>query len=443
MEWTLLDTWIVTAGVLCATSCALLGSFLVLRRMSMMGDAISHAVLPGLAIAFLIANSRASLAMFIGAAIVGVLTTLLTQWIHTLGKVDESASMGVVFTTMFAIGLVLIVRAADSVDLDPGCVLYGAIELTPLDTVLLFGLEVPRAVVMLSGALLLNLLFVALFYKELRITTFDPALATTVGIHANRMNAVLMTLVAVTTVASFESVGSILVIAMLIVPAATAHLLTDRYLTLLILSVLLAGVSAALGHVAAITVPTWFGFPDTTTAGMMAVVVGLMFGLAMLAAPRHGIVSKIVHRLALSLRIAREDVLGRLYRAEEAGVGSPQPGSQAALPASVGLPPVIRRLALWRLQRSGRIVLAADVLRLTEAGRHDARQLVRAHRLWESYLAKHFELPTDHLHESAERAEHFISDAMNEAMADDLQDVHLDPHGKVIPGREESEGTRS
>lgn len=226
---------------------------------------------------------------------------------------------------------------------------------------------------------------------------------------------------------------------MLIVPAA-AHLLTDRYLTLLILSVLLAAVSAALGHVAGITVPTWFGFPDTTTAGMMAVGVGLMFGLAMLAAPRHGIVSRIAHRLALSLRIAREDVLGLLYRAEEAGIGSPHPG---APPSSVGLPPVIRRLALWKLQRSGKIVLVTDALRLTELGRHDAWQLVRAHRLWESYLAKHFELSTDHLHESAERAKHFITDAMNEALADDLHDVHLDPHGKVISGRQGSEGTRS
>src|SRR5690606_38844964 len=128
-----LDGWIIAAGVLCATAASLLGNFLVLRKMSMLGDAISHAILPGLAVAFFLSGSRQSVPMFIGAALVGVLTALLTQWIHDFGKVDEGASMGVVFTTLFALGLVLIVQTADYVDLDPGCVLYGAIELTPLD----------------------------------------------------------------------------------------------------------------------------------------------------------------------------------------------------------------------------------------------------------------------------------------------------------------------
>jgi manganese/zinc/iron transport system permease protein len=135
MEWFSLDTWIVVVGVLAAVSCALLGNFLVLRQMSMMGDAISHAVLPGLAIAFLITQARTSWLMFLGAAVIGVLTAVFTQWISRFGKVDRGASMGIVFTTLFALGLLLIVQAADSVDLDPSCVLYGAIELTPLDVV--------------------------------------------------------------------------------------------------------------------------------------------------------------------------------------------------------------------------------------------------------------------------------------------------------------------
>ncbi len=127
-EWSL-DGWIIVAGVLCAVASALLGPFLVLRRMSMMGDAISHAVLP-LAVAFILTDSRASLPMFVGAAVVGVLTAVFTEWVRGFGKVDEGASMGVVFTVLFAIGLVMVVQAADSVDLDPGCVLYGAIEMT-------------------------------------------------------------------------------------------------------------------------------------------------------------------------------------------------------------------------------------------------------------------------------------------------------------------------
>src|SRR5688500_10632740 len=285
-----LDGWIVAAGILCAMSCALLGNFLVLRRMSMMGDAISHAVLPGLAIAFLVTHSRESLPMFVGAAIVGVLTALFTQWINRFGRVEESASMGVVFTSLFAIGLILIVRAADHVDLDPGCVLYGAIEMVPLDVRNVFGLQVPRAVVTLAIAFAANLLFVLLFYKELKISSFDPELATTLGMNATVMHYLLMTFTAITTVAAFESVGSILVVAMLIVPAAAAHLLTERLGAMILISLILGALSAVLGHLGAITVPTWFGYPDTSTAGMMGVAAGVLFTITLLASPRHGIV---------------------------------------------------------------------------------------------------------------------------------------------------------
>jgi manganese/zinc/iron transport system permease protein len=130
-SWSL-DGWIIVAGVLSAVAASLPGNFLLLRRMSLLGDAISHAVLPGLAVAFFISSSRSSLPMFAGAAVVGVLTAVFTEWIRNVGEVDEGASMGVVFTTLFALGLVLIVQAADHVDLDPGCVFYGAIESTPL-----------------------------------------------------------------------------------------------------------------------------------------------------------------------------------------------------------------------------------------------------------------------------------------------------------------------
>ena len=257
LEWYSIDSWIVVVGILAACSCALLGNFLVLRKMSMMGDAISHAVLPGLAIAFLVTGARSSLTMFIGAAIVGVLTAVFTQWISKFGNVDRGASMGIVFTTLFALGLLLIVQAADHVDLDPGCVLYGAIELTPLDIVRrleLFGfaLDLPRAALVLGAVTILNLLFVILFFKELRISSFDPDLARTMGIHANLMHYLLMMLVAITTVAAFEAVGSIIVIAMLIVPAAAAHLLTDRLWLMIVISVVLAIFSAVFGHLSAL-----------------------------------------------------------------------------------------------------------------------------------------------------------------------------------------------
>lgn len=293
-----LDGWIIVTGSLCAVASALLGNFLVLRRLSLLGDAISHAVLPGLAVAFLITGSRQSVPMFLGAVIVGIVTAVLTEWIRGAGRVDEGASMGVVFTTLFALGLVLIVRAADRVDLDPGCVLYGAIEMTPLDTTPWMGVEIPRATIMLGVVTLINAAFVAAFWKELTVSAFDPAFAASLGVDPRRTHYALMTLVAVTAVASFESVGNILVVAMLVVPPATAYLLTDRLSVMVGLSVVLGIAAAIFGHLGALWIPAAFGRGSTSTAGMMATASGGFFLIAMLLAPRHGLLGRLWrHRL--------------------------------------------------------------------------------------------------------------------------------------------------
>jgi manganese/zinc/iron transport system permease protein len=249
--------------------------------MSMMGDAISHAVLPGLALAFMISHSRASWTMFLGAAVAGVLTALFTQWITKFGKVDRGAAMGIVFTTLFAIGLILIRQQASNVDLDASCVLYGAIEYTPLDQIILWenaelALQFPRAALVTGSALLFNLVIIGFFYKELKIASFDPALARTLGLRPQLMHYLLMTMVAVTTVASFEAVGSIIVIAMLVVPPATAFLLTRKLPLLIGLSLLFASGAAILGHLSATHI-TILGLPETSSSGMMATVAGLLF----------------------------------------------------------------------------------------------------------------------------------------------------------------------
>lgn len=432
MDWTSLDTWIVITGSLGAASCALLGNFLVLRRMSMMGDAISHAVLPGLAVAFLISGSRSSIAMFIGAGIVGVMTALFTEWIRKLGRVEQSASMGVVFTTLFAIGLILIVRAADHVDLDPGCVLYGAIEFTPLDRIALFGFELPRAAAQLAAVLVLDVIVVVALFKELQISSFDPELATTLGIRASLMHYVLMTLVAITTVASFESVGSILVIAMLIVPPATAHLLTDRLRPMIAVSVLLAVASAVLGHVAAIRVPPLLGYTDTSTAGMMGVIAGLLFLGAFLGSPRHGVLGRLLNRIGLAFKITREDVLGLLYRLEEIESTGARRSTDLFREAT-GTGNTLLWLATRSLRQQGRIRLERGDFRLTDSGRSLAKELIRSHRLWESYLHKHLALPIDRLHRGAEKLEHVTDGVMQDRLKEQTDRPEIDPQGKPIP----------
>jgi manganese/zinc/iron transport system permease protein len=309
MIWTSLDTWIVTAGILSAVACAIPGNFLVLRRMSLMGDAISHSVLPGLAIAFLVTGSRASFPMFVGAAVLGVLTAVLVEFMHKSARIEQGASLGSVFSVLFALGLILIVRGAHSVDLDPNCVLYGAIELTPLDTVALFGADIPRAVVGLAAVLVFDVALIAIFYKELNLSSFDPGLATSLGINAKIMHYLLMAMVAITTVAAFESVGSIIVIAMLIVPGAVGFLFAKRLIAMIGISIGVAVVSAIGGHLAAISVPPLFGISDTNTTGSMAVVAGLIFVAAMLVSPKDGLPARIARNAAAARRSERAHAL--------------------------------------------------------------------------------------------------------------------------------------
>ena len=432
MDWTFLDTWIVITGALSAMACALPGNFLVLRRMSMMGDAISHAVLPGLAIAFLITGSRESLPMLIGAVAIGVLTAFMVQGISKLSNLDKGATMGVVFTTLFALGLILIRQAADHVDLDPGCVLYGAIELTPLDTYEIIGYEIPAAALTNGSMLLLNGLFVIIFYKELKITTFDPALATTMGINANVMHYVLMTFVAATTVAAFESVGSILVIAMLIVPAASAHLLTDRLPAMLVFSLLFALVAAVLGHISAITIPGWFGFRDTSTAGMMGVAAGFIFLLVFLFAPRHGLISRTLSQAMLTLKIAEDDILGFLYRYQELATSDSAPIKIDDVRMGLKLG-VAANLAIWDLKRKRRLIADGDVLTLTSMGEQDGRGLIRSHRLWESYLCNQLSACATDVHMPAHKLEHFTDDTMQSQLDQAIDHAGMDPHQRKIP----------
>ncbi|MEO0529526.1 MAG: metal ABC transporter permease [Planctomycetota bacterium] len=433
LAWTwALDGWIVAAGVLSSVAAALLGNFLVLRRMSLLGDAISHAVLPGLAAAFFLTGERSSVPMFIGAVAVGLLTALFTEWVHRYGEVDEGASLGVVFTSLFAIGLVMIVQAADQVDLDPGCVLYGAIELTPLDTWEVFGQDIPRVAVVLSAVLVVNALYVLAFFKELKIAAFDPGLATSSGFHAGWMHYSLMTLVAVTAVASFEAVGNILVVAMLVAPAAAARLLTNRLGVMVLFSTVIAATSAVLGHVSAIAVPAWFGFRSTTTAGMMAVAVGCLFTAALVFAPRQGIVAKAWTRTRLALRTLGEDVLGALYRVDERGERR-APVVRSQLRERLHCGKLSLRVVLSGLQRRGLVDSGVEGFYLTDKGEVAARELIRSHRLWESYLVERAGLTADRIHLQAERFEHVTDRAMRDQLDRETSTGTTDPHGQTIP----------
>lgn len=423
------DLWTAGTAMLCSVACGVLGCFLVLRRMSLLGDAISHAILPGLALAFIVTHSRSPLAMLGGALIVGVATAYLSSALSRWGRVPEDAAMGVVFTTLFAVGVMLISWVARDVDLDPGCVLYGLIEFTPFDTVRVAGMEMPRAFVWLSVVLAVNVTLLTVFFKELKIVCFDPYLATTMGISATLVHYGLMTAVAATTVASFESVGSILVVAMLVAPGATAHLLTDRLSRMVLIAAVVAAVCAVAGYALAV----WI---NTSVAGMIASVSLAVFVLAALVAPRHGIVTKQARRFALGMRIVQEDALGMLYRRHErsAEQGSLRPLTAADIAAGTRAG-ALARLAVWWLRVRGLATTdAAGSVIATPEGLRRAARIVRGHRLWESFLAKHLALPLDHVHHGAHRAEHFLTDDLQDHLAA-IEPAKADPHGRPIPPR--------
>lgn len=424
------DGWIIMAGVLCGVAAALLGNFLVLRRMSMVGDAISHAVLPGIAAAYLLSGERQGPLIFLGAAAVGVLTVLLTEVAKEFGRVDEGAAIGVVFTFLFALGLVLIVRAADRVDLDPGCVLYGAIESTLVDQVSIAGWSVPRDVASLSVITLVNCLFVVLLYRPLKVSTFDPQLAQSQGIPVRLIHYALASLVAMTSVAAFESVGNILVVAMFVVPPVTAWLCTDRLWLMIFLSTIFAMLAAVLGHLGAVGLPALFGLPSTNTAGMMAVASGGLLILAALLATRKGLIFRAAQSWRVSQRILSEDLLGLLYRHHAQGLTRiAAPTLRKTLLAS----DMRTRMALARLRRHGWVKIADGQVELSTSGLAMAQNVVRSHRLWEQYLSAEAGLPEQLLHDGAERLEHFTDRQLRERLDAEMQAPATDPHGKTIP----------
>ena len=281
------DLYIIVTACLVSVSCALLGCYLILRKMAMVGDAISHSVLPGIVIAFLISGSRDSTTMLIGAGLIGILTTFLIEFFHKKAKLQSDASIGVTFTWLFAVGVILVTVFASKVDLDQDCVLYGEIAYVPLDVLVTDGGTNmgPRALDIMSFILILVLVFIITGYKELFLTTFDPAYAQAIGISVTLWHYLLMGAVSVTTVASFESVGAILVVALMIGPAATAYLMTDDFRMMLMYSAVAGIIASVTGFYVAVSI-------DGSIAGGIAMMTGVVFALAMLFSPRHGVLFK-------------------------------------------------------------------------------------------------------------------------------------------------------
>lgn len=277
---------IIITGILISVACALLGTFLILRKMAMMSDAISHAILPGLVAGYYFASGPNLLAGFAGALAAALLTVILVEALKNTQRVGGESAIGIVFPAMFALGTFLVARFFENVHLDTDAVLFGNIEFVAFDRLFVGDLDLGPQSYWVSGALcVLNLAFVLLFYKELKLATFDAGLAATLGFSPFLIHYALMALVSVTAVGAFTAVGAVLVVALMIVPAAAAYLLTDKLPIMMLLAALIGAVSAVLGYALALAI-------DSSVAGAIVAVAGALFVAALLFSPSHGLIAK-------------------------------------------------------------------------------------------------------------------------------------------------------
>ena len=352
-------------AIIVGVACALPGVFLVLRRMAMMSDAISHTVLLGIVLGFFAIGSLESPLLVLAAAAVGVLTVSLVELLIRTRLVRQDAAIGLVFPALFSVAVILISRFARGVHLDVDAVLLGELAFAPLDRVLVAGLDLPRSLVVMGVILLLNVAFIALFYKELKLTTFDAGLAVALGFSPALVHYGLMIMVSVTAVGAFDAVGSILVVALMIAPPAAAYLLTDRLSRMLLYSAALAAAGAVGGFWLAVAL-------DANVAGAMAAMLGVLFLGVFLLAPSRGLLAQARRRGRQRWEFAQTALAIHLLNHEN----TPQMAAECRvdhLHYHLRWEPAFATTVVGQAERAGLIQRSNGDLRLTADGRERAQ----------------------------------------------------------------------
>ena len=352
-----------------AAACALPGVFLVLRRMAMVSDAISHTVLLGIVLGFFLVRDLTSPLLVLGAAAVGVATVSLIELVKRTGLVREDTAIGLVFPLLFSLAVILIARFADQVHLDTDAVLLGELAFAPFDRLVVGGWDLgPRALFVMGSILVANVLVIAIFYKELKLATFDPALALALGFSPGAVHYLLMTLVSMTAVGAFDAVGSILVVALMIAPPATAYLLTDRLSRMLALSGGIGVAGALAGY--------WVAHAlDASIAGSIASMLGTLFALAFLLAPERGLVSLVRRRARQRWQFAQVMLAIHLFTHEH-GPDAAEETRVEHLDEHLRWDPEFAAKVVRQAERRGLVFQRDGRLALTEPGRRLAREAI-------------------------------------------------------------------
>jgi ABC-type Mn2+/Zn2+ transport system permease subunit/Mn-dependent DtxR family transcriptional regulator len=389
----------------------ILGCFMVLRNMSLIGDALSHAILPGIVFALMIFGYSTS-AFFGGAVIAGLFSALLITWLQQKVKLKNDAAIGIIFTFMFSIGVIGISRISKSqgVHIDLKDTLFGNI------------LTVSKEDLWLTlGMLTLVIIFVVLFYKQLFVTTFQLDIAETLGVNPKHVHYLLMLILSLCLVASLRSVGVILVVAMLITPAASALTIADR-LPKVILS------SAIIGMITTVTGLCISVILDAPPGPCMAVVGTVIYLLLVFFSPKKGMLQKYFRKEKMNQQIIIEDIIKYLYKHQ-----NDKKIEIADISKKLGHKPSKIAKTLRKLIEIGMIVESNGEHILTEKGIQKTNQILRAHRLWEAFLVEEIGLDSDQVHEEAERFEHHLSDELVSEVDERLGYPEIDPHGSPIP----------
>ncbi|MGQ0793387.1 MAG: metal ABC transporter permease [Deltaproteobacteria bacterium] len=348
-----------------AVACALPGAFLVLRRMAMMSDAISHTILLGIVLAFFITEDLSSPLLIVAATLTGLITVALVELINRTRLLREDAAIGLVFPALFSVGVILISKYAGDVHLDTDAVLLGELAFAPFDRFALWGEDIgPKSLYVMGAILLLNLALILLFYKELKLATFDSALAAALGFSPALVHYGLMGMVSVTAVGAFDAVGSILVVALMIAPPASAYLLTDS-LSRMILTGAAAGVLSAISGY-------WLAhLLDANIAGSMATMSGALFLLAFFFSPHRGMLAVFRRRRAQKWEFAEKMLVIHLANHE----GMPDAERECRMEhlyEHLRWKPEFAGRVVKRAEQNGLILRGDAYLHLTENGREAA-----------------------------------------------------------------------
>lgn len=363
---------IMATGALVGSAASLVGVFLVLRKNSMLSDAISHSIVFGIVIVWLLTHQQSGPVQIIGAALTGLLTVFLTDLLVKSRKVKDDAAIGLVFPALFSIGVLLLNLYARSVHIDTHTVLLGEIGFVWLDTMTIADYEVPQALVWMAVVTLINAGFVIVFFKDLKLATFDPALSTALGFAPTLLSYGLLALTSMTAVAAFDAVGAILFIAFVIVPPSAAYLLTDRLAHMLVIGVVIAVASSVLGYYSAVAL-------DVSIGGMMAVMTGAFLAAAFLFGPRYGMLAQSWRRMGQRYVNESRTLAVHLYNHED----TPESREETvvgALRDHLGWQDRKADQVVQRSLRLGLVVRDGLDLHLTAKGRRVALELLEPWR---------------------------------------------------------------